>query len=147
MALTILKILDLATPFGIGVDVASEFAVFYVEAEDLITSAQNRNGEVLNLYDIIISEIDTSLLSDTKGIKTWMTESYQIGKSTSEVDNFHYNEKIIPFVGMLQELVLVRYDILDDFYEEQGITVSQVFADLSETAGYPISPQYIEGIS
>ena len=147
MALTILEILDLAPPLEVWTAAFNEFAIFYVEAEDLITAAQNRYTEFIDLYDIILAEIDNSLLSDSRGTKTWLTEAYELGKTTSHVDNFYYNEKIVPFVGDLQELVLVRYDSLDDFYDEFGITVSQVFADLSEAAGYPISAQYIEDIS
>ena len=144
MAIGILKILDLGPPLEIW---TRAFAIFYIEAERLITSAQNRGPEILNLYDVIIATIDTSLLSNSKGLKTWLTEAYQVGKSQSELDILNYNDKAILFVDKLQLLVLDRYDSIDDFYEDEGIIVSQIFADLSEAAGYPISPQYIEDIS
>jgi len=123
------------------------FTNFYIETERLITLAQNRGADVLELYNTIISTIDTSLLSDSKGVKIWITGTYQTGKSISLLDDENYYYRAVALVKELQSLVLDRYDSVDDFYETEGVTVSQTFAFLSEAAGYPISPQYIEDIS
>lgn len=123
------------------------FTDFYIETERLITLAQNRGGDILELYNVIISTIGSSLLSDSKGVKTWITSSYQTGKSNSLLDDEKYYYRAVDFVKELQLLVLKRYDSVDNFYETEGVIVSQSFAFLSEAAGYPISPQYIEDIS
>ena len=123
------------------------FTDFYIETERLVTLARNRSGDILELYNVIISTIGSSLLSDSKGVKTWITESYLIGRFNSIIDSGNYYYKAVDFVKELQLLVLDRYDSVDDFYETEGVTVSQTFAFLSEAAGYPISPQYIEDIS
>ena len=144
MTLTILKILELQFPFVMGM---SSFASFYVEIENLVTIAQNRDTEVLDLYDKILAAIDDSLLSDKRGTKSWFTDIYRQGKENNRLYNEGYYLKIISFVNELQLLVLDRYETIDEFYETENITVSQIFADLSEAAGYPIDPQYIEDIS
>lgn len=123
------------------------FTIFYIKAEELITLAQNRDTEVLDLYDIIIANIASSTLSNSKGLKVSTTTAYEAGKENSRIDKETYYLEIVPFVRDLQLLVLDRYDSVDIFYETEGITVSQVFADISVDAGYPISPQYIEDIS
>jgi len=147
MALTISDILELHLPFDITNETLNDFVFFYVEVQRLITLTQNRGTDILNLYDVIISTIDGSLLSNLKGLKTSITESYQIGKENARLNNEDYYLKTVSFVKELQLLVLVRYDSIDDFYEERGITVSQIFADISQDAGHPISSQYIEDIS
>lgn len=123
------------------------FTIFYIEAEELITLAQNKDTEVLDLYDIIIANIASSTLSNSKGLKASTTTAYEAGKENSRIDKETYYLEIVPFVRDLQLLVLDRYDSVDIFYETEGIIVSQVFADISVDAGYPISPQYIEDIS
>jgi len=139
MAITILSILDLHTPLGLGFGDTS-FHIFYVEAEKIVTSTQNRNtGGVSNTID--------NSLSDSKGIDTWITSAYQTGQYNSTLDNDKYSYRNIAFVNDLQLLVLKEYDSIDEFYEATGITVSATFAVLSQAAGYPISPQYIKDIT
>jgi hypothetical protein len=147
MTLTILEILDLAPPLGIGSEVADNFVVFYVQAENLITDAQNRDSEVIDLYTIILADIDNSQLSNAKGNKTAMTNAYEVGQLLAYEQNSTYYLLIVEFVKKLQTIVVDRYGSLDNFYGTESITVSQVFADISEEAGFPISPQYIEDIS
>lgn len=146
MTITLVDILDLAPPFGIGFS-PSLFAIFYIETERLITLTRNRDIEVQSSYDVIISTISASSLSNSENLKTWITQSYQAGKEDSRIDLERYYLAAVSFVKKLQLLVLDGYDSVDIFYETEGITVSQIFADISEDAGYPISPQYIEDIS
>ncbi len=124
-----------------------EFVVFYEEAEDIITISSQRDLDVLGLYDTILATIDSSSLSNSKSLKTWLATGYETGKSDTETDIYYYNEKSISFVGELQKITVHEYGSLDEFYNLSGITVSQIFADFSEAAGYPVSPQYIEDIS
>lgn len=133
--------------FDLNPSVGDSFVIFYVEAERLITLTQNRGTDIIDLYDIILTTIDNSLLSNTKGLKIWFTQSYEIGQKKANHNNISYYLEIVSFVGELQLLVLKRYNSIDEFYEGEEIIVSQVFADISEDAGYPISPQYIEDIS
>jgi len=144
MALTILDILDLQMPFGLGTRI---FTDFYIEAERLITLSQSRDTEILNLYDLIISTIDESSLSDARRTKTWITEAYVDGKENNRLYIENHYLKVVNFVALLQLLVLDRYDSIDQFYELEGVIVSVIFASISEDAGYSISPQYIEEIS
>jgi hypothetical protein len=125
----------------------SDWNIFYVEIERLITSSQLRDAETLLLYDIIIATIGTSSLSDRKGLKTSFTESYIIGKENNTLYNENYYLKNITFVGTLQSLVVDNFGSVDSFYETEDIIVSSTFAELSELAGYPISQQYIEDVS
>ena len=69
MTITLLGIPILAPPFG-GEFESTAFAIFYVEAEDLITSTVNRDTEVQNLYDIVLANITASSLSDSKSLKS-----------------------------------------------------------------------------
>ena len=147
MTIGILEILELQPPFELGPCDPTDLCFFYIEAERLITLAQDRDNKVINLYDKIIADIGSSLLSDSKGVKTWITAAYQPAKSTSLLDAENYFYRDVPLVGKLQLIVLDSYDTVEQFYDEQNITVSQTFAFLSETAGYPIPPQYIEDIS
>ena len=144
MTITITEILDLALPLFIHTAAATRY---YIEAERLITLSQSRDTEASNLYDIIIASIGDSQISNAKGTKTWFSGAYEREKNRVGQHNAAYYLRLVSFVGRLQLLVLDRYDSVDDFYQEEGITVSQVFADISEEAGYPISPQYIEDIS
>ena len=144
MTIAITEILDLALPLFIHTSAATRY---YIEAERLITLSQSRDTEASNLYDIIIASIGDSQISNAKGTKDWFSDTYKREKNTVNLYNASYYLKLVVFVGKLQLLVLDRYDSVDDFYQEEGITVSQVFADISEEAGYPISPQYIEDIS
>jgi len=135
-----------------------DFTIFYIEVEDLVTSEQLRYTEVLNLYDQIISTIDTTVLPNARETKLWMTDIYKEGQDKYALYNESYYLRVIPFVKLLQSLVVGRrytdeytgintYSSVDDFYEIEGVIVSQTFAELSEVAGYPISPQYIKDIS
>jgi hypothetical protein len=146
MAIDILSILKLLAPFSLEAGI-SDFGAYYVIAEGLITLSQGRDSEIQNLYDVIIAAIGDSQISNSKGTKTWFSDTYKREKNTVNLYNASYYLKLVVFVGKLQELVLDRYDSLDEFYQTEGITVSQIFADISEDAGYPLSPQYIEEIS
>ena len=85
MTISILNIFDLSPPLETGA--IDNFTIFYIEAERLITLAQNRGDDILSLYDIIISTIDASLLSNSKGTKTWLTQSYEIGQKKTTSNN------------------------------------------------------------
>ena len=146
MSISILSVLDIAIPLGV-LDAISLFAAFYIEAERLVTLAQNRDTEVLRLYDVVLDTIDNSLLSNSTENKTWISDAYITGKNNTSRANEIYYLEVVYFVRELQLIVLLTYDTVDAFYVDTGITVSQTFADISEDAGYPISPQYIEDIS
>lgn len=123
------------------------FTTFYIEEERLITLSQGRDSEISDLYDIVIEAIGDSQISNTKGTKDWFSSTYKLEKGRVTTYNATYYLKLVTFVGTLQSLVLDRYNSLDEFYQSEGITVSQIFADISEDAGYSVSSQYIEDIS
>ena len=146
MPISILPILELLIPFR-QTSMSEIFVDFYIDAEKFITLSQSKDSEISNLYDIIIASIGYSQLSDSKGTKSWFSETYRGEQESVRVHNEMYYLKVVIFVGLLQSLVLDMYDSLDDFYQGETVSVSQIFADLSEDAGYPISPQYIKDIS
>jgi hypothetical protein len=146
MPISILPILDLMMPFDIT-SISPSFVNFYKNAESLITISQKKDYDIYNLYDIIISTIENSQLSDAKGTKTNFKSKYENEKESVRVLTEMYYLKVVEFVRKLQLLVLTLYDTISDFYEDLGITVSQIFADISEDAGYPIPDQYIKDIS
>ena len=146
MPISILPILDLMMPFDIT-SVSPAFVNFYIEAESLITISQGRDSDILNLYDIIIASIENSQLSNAKGTKRKFKDKYIDEKEEVRVHSEMYYLKLVEFVRKMQKIALASYDTIGDFYEDAGITVSQIFADISEDAGYPIPDQYIKDIS
>jgi hypothetical protein len=119
----------------------------YVSVENKITYSLIILNDNLTIYDTITETINSSSLIKPKGTTTWISKKYINERESSRVRNEMYYLQIVSFVKSLQAIAVLNYEDIDSFLEENDITVSQIFADISKDAGYPISDRYIKDIS
>ncbi len=114
---------------------------------DLINDAQDRGSEITRLIgnmDTYLSESEIPSVS----IDRQRLES-QIDTTLEVMTDFHQNYANLmkDFVFILQKYIDDNYSSVNDFLSDNSTQVKSVFADISETVGYPIDAENIESIS
>ena len=121
----------------------SEESHIYKTIADLINDYQ-KNGESIDIHmEDILETINLLDMSDTNGLKINLYNQFFQHKIDFYNKTIKYTSEILNLVRKLQENVLRDYDSVDDFLEQNSLTVKSIFADISEDAGYLISDQYI----
>jgi len=115
----------------------------YKIISDLINDYQ-KNGESIDIHmEDILETINLLDMSDNNGLKINLYNQFFQHKIDFYNKTNLYSSEILILVRKLQENVLRDYNSVDDFLEQNSLTVKSVFADISEEAGYLISDQYI----
>ncbi len=114
---------------------------------DLINNAQDRGREITRLVgnmNIYLSESEIfSTSTDRQRLES------QIDVTLEVMTNFHQNYANLmkDFVFILQKYIDDNYSSVNDFLSDNSTQVKAVFADISQTVGYPIDAENIESIS
>lgn len=122
---------------------------FYQKVSDLIDSSQARGDDMyyylLKMKDILEnSEINNNDL-DAKMLIASIDSTINI------INDYHieYSKEVLIFVRNLQKTILNKYNYknINEFLENNMILVGNIFADISNSAGYPINSNNIRDIS
>ena len=111
---------------------------------DLINNAQDRGSDItsyvlsmnttLSNSEMLADSIDRQKLED------------QIDVTLDVMTNYHqsYTRRMKDFVFVLQKYVDDNYSSVNDFLLDNNTQVLPIFADISETVGYPIDAANID---
>ncbi len=111
---------------------------------DLINNAQNRGGDITSYVLNMNATLSNSEIS-ADSIDRQKLED-QIDVTLGVMTNYHnvYTRHMTDFVFTLQKYIDDNYTSVNDFLSDNNTQVLPIFADISETVGYPIDNANID---
>lgn len=119
-------------------------ATEYKLISDKLGEGYSRGQLMADRLDDMKATLDNSKFTDGDFNKRQLRK--KIVETRSKLFNKHVNisSELQSFIIAFQNHVVVHYGSVNEFLEDNGILVSQDFADLSDSLGYEINSNNIE---
>lgn len=119
----------------------------YKSIADLIDGAQRRGANIVSFVDQMAIDLGNSEIPTEDNERLRLKS--QITNTSSLLTDRHnvFTSQMTSFVFALQKYIDDNHVSVNDYLSNNNIQVKSVFAEISETVGYPIDPSNIEGVS
>lgn len=116
----------------------------YIKIANLINSAQKRGAEIIEKTEDMLMVLSSSEIPSSDVYRQKIESSISV--SYDKLSEMHFQKQVLmlSFVASLQKHVEDNYGDVNSFLSDNYIKVKEVFASLSETAGFSIDSSNIE---
>lgn len=119
----------------------------YKEITDLINDAQERGSDIVSFVDKMITDLNNSEIPSTDIHREKLEAQINSTSDLLNLNNVSYTTQMLSFVEGLQRYITNKYGSVDTFLSDNKIKVKSIFADISETVGFPILFSNISDVS
>jgi hypothetical protein len=116
----------------------------YKTIADLIDSAQRRGEDVVSYIDKMATDMALSEIPSTDVNRLELDNQIELTSNILDAWDKKYSGQMKNFVFALQKYVDDDYPLVNNFLRDNNEKVKTVFADISNTVGYPIDSDNIE---
>lgn len=119
----------------------------YKVIADLLNNAQDRGSDILGYLTSMTTDLSNSEISEDSIHRQRLEDQIDATSDVVQSRHVNYTTYMLDFVRTLQKYIDDRYSSIDDFLSDNNTQVLPVFAEMSESVGYPISAANIENVS